>query len=139
MKVECAVRQLCGTEWSNRFNFIKYPLQHHETVFCVMLWEVFCSDSSCLSFLQLNHQNRSLKRKSMMLLSHLNPDTITKIHFEDEDEEDHGEDLNGASKMCISPQCQTTISGIRQISICSIYNMSHIYQRVVFSTLKDHI
>lgn len=63
--------------------------------------------------LQLNHQNRSLKRKSMMLLSHLTADTITKINLDDEEEE-YGEDLQEARGVCLSPLCKTTISGIRR-------------------------
>uniref|UniRef100_A0A3B4VHD4 Shootin-1 n=1 Tax=Seriola dumerili TaxID=41447 RepID=A0A3B4VHD4_SERDU len=69
-----------------------------------------CRESAeALASKQLNCQNRSLKRKSMMLLSHLSPDTITDINLDDEEEED-GEDLDATSKVCLSPQCQTTIS-----------------------------
>ncbi|KAM6998099.1 LOW QUALITY PROTEIN: shootin-1 [Tautogolabrus adspersus] len=59
---------------------------------------------------KLNRQNRSLKRKSMMLLSHLSPETITEINLEDEEEEE-SEEL--ASKVCLSPQCQTLISDLQ--------------------------
>uniref|UniRef100_A0A4W6EBM8 Shootin-1 n=1 Tax=Lates calcarifer TaxID=8187 RepID=A0A4W6EBM8_LATCA len=62
--------------------------------------------------LKLNRQNRSLKRKSMMMLSHLSPETITQINLEDEEEED-GEDLNAASKVCLSPQCHATVSELQ--------------------------
>ncbi|KAG7229854.1 hypothetical protein INR49_012404, partial [Caranx melampygus] len=69
-----------------------------------------CRESAEALACKLNRQNHSLKRKSMMLLSHLSPDTITEISLEDEDEEGDGEDLDAASKVCTSPQCQTTIS-----------------------------
>lgn len=84
-----------------------------------MSWDVFYSDSPCLSLPQLNRQNRSLKRKSMMLLSHLGPDAVTDIDLDGEDEEGDGEGLDAAGGVCASPQCRTTISGTRQISICA--------------------
>ncbi|XP_039995588.1 shootin-1 [Xiphias gladius] len=68
-----------------------------------------CRESAEALASKLNRQNHSLKRKSMMLLSHLSPKTIEELNLEDEVEED-GEDLNAASKVCLSPQCQTTIS-----------------------------
>uniref|UniRef100_A0A3B4VIE4 Shootin-1 n=1 Tax=Seriola dumerili TaxID=41447 RepID=A0A3B4VIE4_SERDU len=52
-----------------------------------------CRESAEALASKLNCQNRSLKRKSMMLLSHLSPDTITDINLDDEEEED-GEDLD---------------------------------------------
>lgn len=64
------------------------------------------------SLYQLNRQNRSLKRKSMLLFSHLSPETIAKISLEDDqEEEEEGEDPG--SKVCVSVQCQATISGTR--------------------------
>ncbi|KAM4614631.1 shootin-1 isoform 2-T2 [Polymixia lowei] len=61
---------------------------------------------------KLNRQNRSLKRKSMLLLSHLGPETIAEIKLEDDEEED--EDLQAASKVCQSTQCQATISELQK-------------------------
>ncbi|XP_029926552.1 shootin-1 [Myripristis murdjan] len=61
---------------------------------------------------KLNRQNRSLKRKSMLLLSHLGPETIAEINLEDEDEEE--EDQHAASKVCLSAQCQSTISELQK-------------------------
>lgn len=46
-----------------------------------------------------------------MLLSHLSPETITQINLEDE--EDEYDDLHGATDVCLSRQCQATISGAR--------------------------
>ncbi|GLD62689.1 shootin-1, partial [Lates japonicus] len=71
-----------------------------------------CRESAEALASKLNRQNRSLKRKSMMLLSHLSPETITEINLEDEEEED-GEDLHAASKVCLSPQCHATVSELQ--------------------------
>ncbi|TNN30586.1 hypothetical protein EYF80_059263 [Liparis tanakae] len=62
----------------------------------------------------LNRQNRSLKRKSMMPLAHLSPETITEINLdddEDDDDEEEGEELHAASDVCLSPLSQPTVSG----------------------------
>ncbi|XP_067331882.1 shootin-1 [Channa argus] len=58
---------------------------------------------------KLSYQNRSLKRKSMMLLSHLSPETLTDINLE---EEEDGEDLHAAREVCLSSQ--STISELRE-------------------------
>uniref|UniRef100_UPI0037E72897 shootin-1 n=1 Tax=Semicossyphus pulcher TaxID=241346 RepID=UPI0037E72897 len=84
-----------------------------------------CRESAEALASKLNRQNRSLKRKSMMLLSHLSPETITKISLEDEEkdeeedeeeeeeEEEEGEELHGSSNVCLSPQCQNIISELQ--------------------------
>ncbi|KAK2832675.1 hypothetical protein Q5P01_016564 [Channa striata] len=56
---------------------------------------------------KLNDQNRSLKRRSMMLLAHISPEAITEIDLE---EEDCGEDR----EVCLSPQCMRTISELQE-------------------------
>ncbi|KAM9847482.1 shootin-1 [Aulostomus maculatus] len=63
-----------------------------------------CRESAEALASKLNRQNRSLKRKSIMLLSHLSPETITEISLEDE-EEDEGEEV------CLSTQSKNKISG----------------------------
>ncbi|XP_035519756.1 shootin-1-like [Morone saxatilis] len=71
-----------------------------------------CRESAEALASKLNRQNRSLKRKSMMLLSHISPETITEINLEDEEDEEESEEIQVASKVCLSSQCQTIISGI---------------------------
>lgn len=78
------------------------------------------------SSVQLNHQNRSLKRKSMMLLSHLSPDTIAEINLEDEEEEEEKEEDGKdsvPSGSCLSPYCHTTISGTLPTMFHSVPNL----------------
>ncbi|XP_044070140.1 shootin-1 isoform X2 [Siniperca chuatsi] len=76
-----------------------------------------CRESAEALASKLNRQNRSLKRKSIMLLSHLSPETITEINLEDEEEEEEEEEeskaLHAASKICLSPKCQTTTSELQ--------------------------
>ncbi|XP_057704009.1 shootin-1 isoform X2 [Corythoichthys intestinalis] len=67
-----------------------------------------CRESAEALASKLNHQNRSLKRKSMMLLSYLSPETISEINIEDEDE---GDELMAAN--CLSTTCQTKISDLQ--------------------------
>nr|XP_020463187.1 shootin-1-like [Monopterus albus] len=71
--------------------------------------ERMCRESAEALASKKDRQNRSLKRKSMMLMCHLSPETITKINLEVEEEE-YDEDLHAASKVCLSPQCQTALS-----------------------------
>uniref|UniRef100_A0A672HZS9 Shootin-1 n=1 Tax=Salarias fasciatus TaxID=181472 RepID=A0A672HZS9_SALFA len=66
--------------------------------------ERMCRESAEALASQLNRQNRSLKRKSMMLLSHLSPETLTAIDLEDEDGDGDEE------AACLSPQCHATVS-----------------------------
>ncbi|KAM4590980.1 shootin-1 [Odontesthes bonariensis] len=73
--------------------------------------EKMCRESAEALASKLNHQNRSLKRKSMMLLSHLSPETITEISLVDDEEE--SEDPQAASEVCLSPYCHTLISELR--------------------------
>uniref|UniRef100_A0A672HZC9 Shootin-1 n=1 Tax=Salarias fasciatus TaxID=181472 RepID=A0A672HZC9_SALFA len=69
--------------------------------------ERMCRESAEALASQLNRQNRSLKRKSMMLLSHLSPETLTAIDLEDEDGDGDEE------AACLSPQCHATVSELR--------------------------
>ncbi|XP_044228486.1 shootin-1 [Thunnus albacares] len=71
-----------------------------------------CRESAEALATKLNRQNRSLKRKSMMLLSQLSPEAISAINLEDEEEEE-GEVPHAACKVSLSPQCQTTISELQ--------------------------
>ncbi|XP_026164952.1 shootin-1 isoform X2 [Mastacembelus armatus] len=75
--------------------------------------ERMCRESAEALASKLNRQNCSLKRKSMILLSHLSPETIKKINLDDEEEE-NDEDINAASKVCFSTYCQTTISELQK-------------------------
>ncbi|XP_039477453.1 shootin-1 isoform X3 [Oreochromis aureus] len=70
--------------------------------------ERMCRESAEALASKLDRQNRSLKRKSMMLLSHISPETIADIDLNDEAEE--SEDLHASSQDCLSPQCCTSIS-----------------------------
>ncbi|XP_051279915.1 shootin-1 isoform X2 [Dicentrarchus labrax] len=72
-----------------------------------------CRESAEALASKLNRQNRSLKRKSMMLLSHISPETITEINLEDEEDEEESEELQVASNVCLSSQCQTIISELQ--------------------------
>ncbi|KAM3605582.1 uncharacterized protein V6R79_001398 [Siganus canaliculatus] len=67
-----------------------------------------CRESAEALASKLNRQNRSLKRKSLMLLSHINPETVTSINLGDE-EDDENEELP-SGQVCLSAQCQTSIS-----------------------------
>ncbi|XP_034537632.1 shootin-1 isoform X2 [Notolabrus celidotus] len=70
-----------------------------------------CRESAEALASKLNRQNRSLKRKSMMLLSHLSPETITEINLQDEEEVE--EEPHGSKEVCLSPPCLTTISELQ--------------------------
>ncbi|KAK3538089.1 hypothetical protein QTP70_029179 [Hemibagrus guttatus] len=57
---------------------------------------------------KLNRQNRSLKRKSMMYMAHLDANVIAEINLnDDEDEENREEEEPGT---CSSSHCQLIIS-----------------------------
>lgn len=90
--------------------------------------------TSFACMLQLDRQNRSLKRKSMMLLSHISPETIADIDLNDEAEE--SEDLHASSHDCLSPQCCTSTSGTVESKAYTVltdltYSIhSFIHQRV---------
>ncbi|KAJ8250609.1 hypothetical protein COCON_G00225310 [Conger conger] len=60
----------------------------------------------------LNRQNRSLKRKSMMYLSHLGPEVIAEISLEDEDQLEPQESRPGTCSS--SAHCQQVISELRE-------------------------
>lgn len=93
---------------------------HQQFFFCLIRYQIIIYPH--LSFCwQLNRQNRSLKRKSMMLLSHLSPGAIAEINLEDDEEEI--EELHAASKVCLSSQCQTAITGTN----CLIKSDFHVF------------
>ncbi|KAF7704745.1 hypothetical protein HF521_021817 [Silurus meridionalis] len=58
---------------------------------------------------KLNRQNRSLKRKSMMYMAHLDANVIAEINLSDE-EENHQEE---EAEICSSSHCQIVISELR--------------------------
>lgn len=102
-------------------------------VFCLSLLSSF-SISLRLS-LQLNRQNRSLKRKSMVFLAHLGPQAITEINLEEEDDEE--EEDEG----CSAIHCQRVISGswplsihntLQQLSVVFVVYNSLLFLFVVF-------
>ncbi|XP_061545388.1 shootin-1 isoform X6 [Phycodurus eques] len=70
--------------------------------------ERMCRESAEALASKLNHRNNSLKRKSVMLMSRLSPETVGEINLEDEDEE--GDELNAASQDCLSTTCQDKVS-----------------------------
>ncbi|XP_041645979.1 shootin-1 [Cheilinus undulatus] len=72
-----------------------------------------CRESAEALASKLHRQNRSLKRKSLMLLSHLGPEIITEINLEDEEDEEEKGELHESNKVCLSPQCQTIISELQ--------------------------
>ncbi|KAK5853521.1 hypothetical protein PBY51_014666 [Eleginops maclovinus] len=81
--------------------------------------EMMCRESAEALASKLKRQNRSLKRKSMMMLPHLSPETITEINLidqedeEEQEEEEHAE-LHADSILCPSPQCQSSFSELQQ-------------------------
>uniref|UniRef100_A0A8C7PAE7 Shootin-1 n=1 Tax=Oncorhynchus mykiss TaxID=8022 RepID=A0A8C7PAE7_ONCMY len=62
---------------------------------------------------KLNRQNCSLKRKSMLYLAHLGPETIAEIGLEDEEEEEESVDTQ-VEKECFSAHCQSTITELKK-------------------------
>uniref|UniRef100_A0A673W8W5 Shootin-1 n=1 Tax=Salmo trutta TaxID=8032 RepID=A0A673W8W5_SALTR len=60
---------------------------------------------------KLNRQNCSLKRKSMLYLAHLGPETIAEIGLEEEEEEESGD--TQVEKECFSAHCQSTITELK--------------------------
>ncbi|XP_061545383.1 shootin-1 isoform X3 [Phycodurus eques] len=73
--------------------------------------ERMCRESAEALASKLNHRNNSLKRKSVMLMSRLSPETVGEINLEDEDEE--GDELNAASQDCLSTTCQDKVSELQ--------------------------
>ncbi|KAJ4948162.1 hypothetical protein JOQ06_019702, partial [Pogonophryne albipinna] len=71
-----------------------------------------CRESAEALSSKLKRQNRSLKRKSMMMLPHLSPKTITEINLMDQEEEEQ-EEGHADSLLCPSPQCQSNISELQ--------------------------
>uniref|UniRef100_A0A8C7DZ30 Shootin-1 n=1 Tax=Oncorhynchus kisutch TaxID=8019 RepID=A0A8C7DZ30_ONCKI len=62
---------------------------------------------------KLNRQNCSLKRKSMLYLAHLGPETIAEIGLEDEEEEEESVDTQ-VEKECFSAHCRSTITELKK-------------------------
>ncbi|XP_033956893.1 shootin-1 isoform X2 [Pseudochaenichthys georgianus] len=71
-----------------------------------------CRESAEALSSKLKRQNRSLKRKSMMMLPHHSPKTITEINLMDQEEEEQ-EEGHADSLLCPSPQCQSNISELQ--------------------------
>ncbi|KAG9344617.1 hypothetical protein JZ751_011289 [Albula glossodonta] len=59
---------------------------------------------------KLNRQNKSLKRKSMLYLSHLGPEVIAEISIEDDDKDMPAEENEEGTGTCSSGHCQQIIS-----------------------------
>ncbi|XP_034040120.1 shootin-1 [Thalassophryne amazonica] len=72
-----------------------------------------CRESAEALASKLNQQNCSLKRKSMLLLSHLSPETIAEINLKDEDREEEDEDVHTLNKICLSPDSRNMISELQ--------------------------
>uniref|UniRef100_A0A8C1W1B2 Shootin-1 n=1 Tax=Cyprinus carpio TaxID=7962 RepID=A0A8C1W1B2_CYPCA len=68
--------------------------------------EKTCRESVEALASKLNRQNRSLKRKSMLYMSHLGADVIAEISLDDEGDEDLQEEESG---VCSSSHCQIVI------------------------------
>ncbi|XP_077437477.1 shootin-1 [Vanacampus margaritifer] len=92
-----------------------------------------CRESAEALAVKLNRQNRSLKRKSVMLLSQLSPAAISEINLEDEDEE--VDELN-ASK-CLSTACQTKISELQSKSQRIMREKDHVCDNL--AVLKEQL
>ncbi|KAI4812371.1 hypothetical protein KUCAC02_023769 [Chaenocephalus aceratus] len=71
-----------------------------------------CRESAEALSSKLKRQNRSLKRKSMMMLPYHSPKTITEINLMDQEEEEQ-EEGHADSLLCPSPQCQSNISELQ--------------------------
>ncbi|KAK5907957.1 hypothetical protein CgunFtcFv8_016055 [Champsocephalus gunnari] len=71
-----------------------------------------CRESAEALSSKLKRQNRSLKRKSMMMLPHHSPKTITEINLVDQEEEEQ-EGGHADSLLCPSPQCESNISELQ--------------------------
>lgn len=69
--------------------------------------EKTCRESVEALASKLNKQNRSLKRKSMIYLAHLNADVVAEISIDDEEDDDSQEDV------CNSSHCQLVITELR--------------------------
>ncbi|XP_017277134.1 shootin-1 [Kryptolebias marmoratus] len=76
--------------------------------------EKLCRESAEALASKLKRQNRSLKRKSMMMMSHLSPETITEINLAEDENDEEGENQASASKICLSPICNTLISDLQK-------------------------
>ncbi|XP_038132754.1 shootin-1 isoform X2 [Cyprinodon tularosa] len=80
--------------------------------------ERLCRESAEALASKLKRENRSLKRKSMMMLSYLSPETIIDINLDEEeraadDDEEEQEPLGSSNALCISACCSTAISGLQ--------------------------
>ncbi|XP_023183760.1 shootin-1 [Xiphophorus maculatus] len=82
--------------------------------------ERMCRESAEALASKLRRQNRSLKRKSMMMISYLSPETIKDISLDEEeqadDEEKVGEEeeeQESAATVCLSADCTTFISELQ--------------------------
>ncbi|XP_016090685.1 shootin-1 [Sinocyclocheilus grahami] len=71
--------------------------------------EKTCRESVEALASKLNRQNRSLKRKSMLYMSHLGADVVAEISLDDDDEDPQEEE----SGVCSSSHCQIVIAELR--------------------------
>ncbi|XP_052002028.1 shootin-1-like [Xyrauchen texanus] len=71
----------------------------------------------------LNRQNRSLKRKSMLYISSLNANVVAEINLDDEEDEDPQEEELG---LCSSSHCQLIITELRDKQEVILAEKKHI-------------
>ncbi|KAM4730183.1 shootin-1 [Anableps anableps] len=87
--------------------------------------ERMCRESAEALASKLKRENRSLKRKSMMMISYLSPETIKDINLDEgaqavdneeqlgDDDEEENEPLESATTVCLSPCCTTVTSELQ--------------------------
>ncbi|CAB1343549.1 unnamed protein product [Coregonus sp. 'balchen'] len=100
---------------------------------------------------KLNRQNRSLKRKSMLYLAHLGPETIAEISLKDEEEEEEEESGDTqVEKECSSAHCQSTITEkhdnmvliaetVRQKKLLAKYNRVSLFAVEEYEALQENL
>ncbi|XP_007574002.1 shootin-1, partial [Poecilia formosa] len=82
--------------------------------------ERMCRESAEALASKLKRENRSLKRKSMMMISYLSPETIKDINLEEEEQDgdeekvrDEEEEQESAARVCLSADCTTFVSELQ--------------------------
>ncbi|XP_047206921.1 shootin-1 isoform X2 [Girardinichthys multiradiatus] len=86
--------------------------------------EKMCRESAEALASKLKRENHSLKRKSMMLISYLSPETIKDINLDEEeqtveneetraDKKEEHEALDSAASVCLSSYCTSFISELQ--------------------------
>lgn len=92
----------------------------------------------CIFTFQLNKENKTLKRISMLYMAKLGPDIITEeINIDDDDSSTETE---GSSDSCNSVHCQQQIKGELRCWIDSIvqgnsYDLKHTYCRTSYNAV----